>query len=149
VNPTNVVLCLALAFSPEAVEEKRAVPLYTNEDLERVRPTRDRTGVASQPAAAADAPREPAQQPKGRGEAYWRREAERLADRLRPLRSRAADLRRRIDERWGDPKVRTLSDPRLAAWERELAETQATMRELEARLEERARREGALPGWLR
>jgi hypothetical protein len=150
VNPTNVVLCLTLALAAEPADEKSAVPLYTNEDLERVRPQRDRTGVASQPAASADAPPEPAAQPaKGRGEAYWRREAERLADRLRPLRSRAADLRRRIDERWGDPKVRTLSDPRIAAWERELAETQATMRELEARLEERARREGALPGWLR
>jgi hypothetical protein len=65
------------------------------------------------------------------------------------MRSRVAALRRRIDERWSEPGVRTLSDPRLQAWQRDLAEVEATMRELEVRFEERARREGALPGWLR
>ena len=146
---TSAVVCLALGLSPEKADEKQAVPLYTNEDLDRVRPYRDRTGVASVPAAVAEAPGEPAPERRGRDETYWRRAAERLADRLRPLRSRAVDLRRRIDERWGKPGVRTLSDPLLQGWERELAETQDTIRDLEARFEERARREGALPGWLR
>jgi hypothetical protein len=145
----SAVVCLTLGLAPAAAEEQPVVPLYTNEDLERVRPFRDRTGVASVPAAATEPAREPAAGKRGPGESYWRREAERLADRLRPLRSRVADLRRRIDEQWDKPRVRTPPDPKLEAWERELAEAQATIRELESRLEERARREGALPGWLR
>jgi hypothetical protein len=145
----SAVVWLTLGLPPATADERRPVPLYTNEDLERVRPSRERTGVDSVPAAAAAPPREPKGEQPGRAESYWRREAERLADRLRPMRSRVAALRRRIDERWSEPGVRTLSDPRLQAWQRDLAEVEATMRELEARFEERARREGALPGWLR
>jgi len=140
---------LALGLAPAAADERPPVPLYTNEDLERVRPTRERTGVASVPATAPPEAREPKRDGPTRNEAYWRREAERLADRLRPLHARVASLRRRIDERWSEPDVRTLSDPRLLAWQRDLAEAEATIRELEARFEDRARREGALPGWLR
>jgi hypothetical protein len=145
----SAVVCLTVGLAPAAAEDRPVVPLYTNEDLERVRPFRDRTGVASVPAAAAGTAREPDAGKRGAGESYWRREAERLADRLRPLRSRVADLRRRIDEQWDKPRVRKPSDPKLETWERELAEAQATIRELESSLEERARREGALPGWLR
>jgi hypothetical protein len=146
----SVVVWLAIGASSGTAEERPPVPLYTNDDLERVRPFREQTGVTSQPATAAAEPsREPASERPGRGESHWRREAERLDDRLRPLRARVTDLRRRIDERWSAPDVRTLSDPRLAAWQRDLAETEATIRELEARFEERARRAGALPGWLR
>ena len=46
-------VCLALLAGPAiagATEGKPAVPVYTNEDLERVHPFRDETGVASVPA---------------------------------------------------------------------------------------------------
>jgi hypothetical protein len=144
------VACALVCLPADGAEEKKPVPLYTNGDLLRVRPFRDQTGAASTPAVSGVEVRTPSPaEGRGRGEAYWRREAERLADRLRPLRSRAADLRRRIDERWKLPGVRTLSDPQIQSWERTLVEVESTIRELESRLEERARREGALPGWLR
>jgi hypothetical protein len=149
VKQWSALLWLAVGAAPGTADERPPVPLYTNDDLERVRPFREQTGVASRPAAAAEAPRETKGERRGRGESYWRGEAERLNDRLRPLRKRVADLRRQIDERWSAPNVRTLSDARLLAWQRDLAEAEATIRELEGRFEERARREGALPGWLR
>jgi hypothetical protein len=136
-------------------DEKKPVPLYTNEDLERVAPYRDQTGVNSTPAAAA-ALEPPAERSRARGgvrgEEYWRREAERVRDRLRPWRERAAELRLRIEERRRQPPRRRESgaaDAQIAALERRLRLLEDRIRETESRLEERARREGALPGWLR
>lgn len=143
-----VVLLLLAAVA--MTEEKKPVPTYTNEDLLRVRPFRGETGVDSRPAVesqSASSSTDP--RPKGPGEAYWRREAERLEHRLRPLRARAATLRRKIDERWRKAGVRPLTDPQILEWERSLSETEAEIRDLEARFEERARRAGAMPGWLR
>ena len=69
----DVWLGLLLLTAPPAVsapEKKTAVPLYTNDDLERFAPFRNQTGAASVPEAeptrAAPAPA-PA---RGRGEAY-------------------------------------------------------------------------------
>ncbi|HEY2945348.1 MAG TPA: hypothetical protein VGN09_23135, partial [Vicinamibacteria bacterium] len=75
--------CARAAGASALDDEKKPVPLYTNEDLRRVSPHRDETGVSSTPAAAPAA--EPAaERGRGHGEEYWRREAERLRDRLRP-----------------------------------------------------------------
>ena len=145
----KIVACALVCLPAEGGEDKPPVPLYTNDDLARVRPFREQTGAGSTPAVPpAPAPSRGDGAGKSR-EGYWRREAERVSDRVRPLRARAKDLRRRIDERRMQPGVRTLSDPQLAQWERDLGEVEATIGELESRLEERARREGALPGWLR
>ena len=134
-------------------DKKKPVPLYTNEDLERVAPYRDETGVNSKPvvAPAAEAPAAPG---RARGEEYWRREAERLHDRLRPLRERAADLRLRIEERRRRPPSRrggadAQAGAQVAALEQRLRVLEERIRETEARFEDRARRERALPGWLR
>lgn len=149
-NLLRVVACALVCLRADGGEDKPPVPLYTNEDLLRVRPLRDQTGVTSTPAVAPDPVRAPASgADKARGEGYWRREAERLSDRVRPLYARAADLKHRIDERRKKPGVRTLSDSQIQGWERDLGEVEGTIRDLESRLEERARRAGALPGWLR
>ncbi|PYQ22962.1 MAG: hypothetical protein DMF81_10325 [Acidobacteria bacterium] len=132
--------------------DKKPVPLYTNDDLRRVSPHRDETGVNSRPAAAvppAPAPAGTAAKGRVQGEEYWRREADRLRDRLRPLRERADDLRLAIDERRRKPRVHPYSDPHIVAWERRLRMLDDRIREAESRLEERARREGAMPGWMR
>jgi chromosome segregation ATPase len=139
-------------------EEKKPVPLYTNEDLERVSPLRDQTGVSS----SVTVPREPAasrraaDDGRARSEAYWRREADRLQERLRPERDRIEDLRTRIAERESQSLARSRSrrapagtGTPLEDWRRQLAALEARVREAEARFEERARRAGALPGWLR
>jgi hypothetical protein len=85
----------------------------------------------------------------GHGEAYWRREAERLRDRLHRLREHVNDLRGQIEERRRAPGVRPYSDPRIESWQRRIVGMEGRIREAEDRLHERARREGAMPGWLR
>jgi hypothetical protein len=145
-----VLALLSASVRPAGADDKRAVPVYTNDDLERVRPFRAETGVTSTPAVVS-APRAPEgpERTRGQGEAYWRREAERLQDRLAPMATQASRIRARMTERRSQPGVRPYSDPQLRAWQVELDRIEARMRSLEERLQERARREGALPGWLR
>jgi septal ring factor EnvC (AmiA/AmiB activator) len=132
--------------------------VYTNEDLERVHPLRHETGVSSVPAVApseaATAP-EPTGRSRRRGEEYWRREARRVRDRVRTLAGQAATLRAQLAEREEERRrfayrrrgsSASGSDATLRA---RLETTEHRMRELEDELQERARREGALPGWLR
>lgn len=147
-----VAACLAafaLSVSARAGDKGRPVPVYTNDDLERVSPLRGQTGVLSTPAGRAAAAPRSAERPRGRGEEYWRREAGRLREKLDPLRQRADDLRARIAERRRRPGVRPYTDPQVQADERRLAQLESRIRGLESDFEDRARRDGALPGWLR
>lgn len=177
VAPLTLVL-LALWFLagglPAAGARRPAAPSYTNDDLERVRPLRDETGVASEPAfapraaatcatgrgrkraagcgtgeGATPAAPEPAGAGAAQGEAYWRREAQRVAERVRTWRQQAEDLEERIDERRRQPGVRPYTDPQIVAWQRRADALRERMRELENELHERALRARALPGWLR
>jgi hypothetical protein len=142
--------------------------VYTNEDLDRVRPFRDQTGVRSVPAVAPDPPapstggrarERPALSPAdahGRGEDYWRREADRVRDRVRTMEAQAAELRARIAER-AEEAGRQLTRGRrgssgagsAAILRARLVALERRMRQMEDDLSERARRERALPGWLR
>lgn len=144
----GVFLLAVLSALPAGAETAR---VYTNDDLVRMRPLRGETGVLSEattgPRAAAE-PREGRRTEPAR-EVYWRREADRVRERIRPLEKRIATLRRHIDERWRLPGVAPMTDPKLIEWRRELKEAEADVREHQDRLEERARRDGALPGWLR
>ena len=45
--------------------------------------------------------------------------------------------------------MRPYSDPQVEALQERILALEARIRELESSLEDRARREGALPGWLR
>ena len=137
---------------------KPPVRLYTNEDLDRVRPFRDETGVLSVPAVAAgerDASPPAREGRKARGEAYWRREAEKVRDRVQAMEAQAAELRAQIAER-AEEASRQARGRRSsggggssAAQRAKLASLERRMRQIEENLAERARREGALPGWLR
>lgn len=147
-----VFLAAALAATSGAgAAETPASRVYTNEDLARVAPYRGETGVLSRPAQPpAPALRERESRPApGRDRYYWQREADKVRERVRPLQKDAARLRREIDARWRLPGVAPSTDPKLLEWRRELRETEAEIRELEDRLEERARHDGAMPGWLR
>lgn len=147
----------AQAAEPAPPRQRPPARLYTNADLERVHPFAAETGVRSTPAVPFDAPRvaEREPRPRGRGEAAWRREAAAVRERLRALEERAAALRARIAERAREsPVFGRRSNPgtgaaaleslrgQLAALERRIKATQDDF-------EERARRDGALPGWLR
>ncbi len=161
-------MCLAFLASPviagQTEGKKPAVPVYTNEDLERVRPFRDETGVASVPAfppgerpsRSAPGPDVAGARSRGRSgdrhsEAYWRAEAARVRERLGKLEAQAEELRRRIGvaraEPWSSRRRRAAPDTR--AWQARLAALEERRREVEADLLDRARRDGALPGWLR
>jgi hypothetical protein len=149
-------LLLLVAGAAGEPEEKKPVPLYTNDDLERVSPHRDETGVNSKVVAADRTPPSGrvGEDGRARAEAYWRRQAEHLHVRLQRLRERIDDLRTRIAER-ETPSLSRSRRPRasngtpLDAWRQQLAALEARVRDEEARFEDRARREGALPGWLR
>ena len=161
-----MVACLLATLTmawPCASEEKKPVPLYTNEDLERVAPFRGETGVTSVPAfpttgsgsdsggrATGGRRGRPTKEPGGsaRGEEHWRAAAERLREKLRPLRERADELRLQIEERRRQPGVR-YADPKVVAFQRKLEILERRIRETESSFEDRARRLGVLPGWLR
>src|SRR2546423_4314209 len=98
-------LLLLASGAAAGPQEKKPVPLYTNDDLDRVAPRRDETGVNSRPGPLPSPLAVPSRPSYGRkrDEAYWRREAERLHDRLAPLRLRLADLRARIAAGEADP----------------------------------------------
>jgi len=156
----SAVLCSASrASAQEAAPPPRPpVRVYTNEDLDRVHPFRDQTGVHSVPAAPAAGPApspEPRQRPARRGESYWRREAARVRDRVLSLEAQAAELRARIAERAEEAgrlltrRRRATSQGTDATLRARLAGIERRIREEEEDLLERARRDGALPGWLR
>lgn len=133
------------------------VRLYTNDDLDRVHALRGETGVlsvAAAPPAEVDASSRALERSRGRGEAFWRREAERVRERLRALEERAAALRARIAERSSQSEVfgrrrTSTGSSATASLRASLAAVERRARKTQDDLEERARRDGALPGWLR
>jgi hypothetical protein len=162
---TCLAVWLGLAALGISEEKKDPVPAYTNEDLDRVRPLRDQTGVASKPDFDTDANERagtPRQELGGDGaaagrkrrsaesdEEKWRYQAERFRAKLQPLRDKAADLRERIEERRRQPGVRPYTDPKIVADQRRLDVLEQRIRDSESAFEDRARRQGALPGWIR
>ena len=142
--------------------------VYTNADLDRVRPFRDETGVRSVPAVASQPPESstgerPRERPgsalvdvHGRGQEYWQREAERVRDRVRAMETQADELRLQITER-AEEAGRQLTRGRrgssgagsAATLRARLAALERRMRQMEVDLSERSRRARALPGWLR
>lgn len=151
---------LVLLASGTARDERPRAPLYTNDDLARVSPRRTETGVASVPATlpAASPPR-PELLDETKTEGYWRARARRLQERLEPLRDQLGDLRVRLAEKRRSSRARPPArsparsrpqdDAGDARLESQIARLEARIREAESRLEDDARRAGALPGWLR
>ena len=143
-------MCLAACWPAAALDERPPARTYTNEDLDRVSPRRAETGVASEPVAGARRPEPRPQQGSSlRDEDFWRREAERERRRLEPLRRRLSDVEQKLAERRQKPGVRLVTDPIVAGYLAQIQKLRERIREEESRFEDRARREGALPGWLR
>lgn len=163
--------CLGIGLTlgrPCGSEEKKPARVYTNEDLDRVAPFKDQTGVTSTPAVPTTETQRAGTPRQGLGgggatagksrhsaerdrsvEERWRLEAERLRARLQPLRDKADDLREKIEERRRQPGVRPYTDPQVVAAQRRLEVLERRIRESESSFEDRARRQGALPGWIR
>jgi hypothetical protein len=145
----GAAVCLLGVTASAAGEDRAPARVYTNDDLARVSGRRGETGVESRPPAPAEKAPPPAAAPTGGGESYWRGEAERVRRRVEPWRDAAADLRVDIATRQSAPGVRPYTDPQVRAMQRRLEALEARIRDAEDRLEERARRARALPGWLR
>lgn len=149
-------VCLGLGSLANAQTEKPRARTYTNEDLDRVHVDRAETGASSEVAEPprTQATREHERRPL-RGEEYWRREAEREQRRLEPLRRRLADLERRLAEHRSKPQRGRKGsfdpppDASIDQFQAQIQTLRARIRDEESRFEDRARREGALPGWLR
>jgi hypothetical protein len=141
------VCLLALVCPWIAAEEKPRV--YTNDDLDRLAPLRGQTGVLSEPSKPSPSPRAAVSKDSGRDERYWRQQADRAAEQVRRLREQAMALAEKVDELRHQPGVQPYSDPRVRALEQKRQALEERAREAESRLEERARRAGAMPGWLR
>jgi hypothetical protein len=141
-------------------EGRKPARVYTNDDLDQVRPFRDQTGVESKPDSTTDTrhagtPRQgrragaPAGAADRNVEEQWRRSAERLREKLLPLREKVDDLRVQIEERRREPGVRPYTDAKVVALQRRIEVLERRIREAESRFEDRARRQGAMPGWIR
>ena len=159
------LLALACATAGAGADEAaRPAPrpparVYTNADLERVHPFAAETGASSVPAVPVDETSTVAREPerRGQGEAHWRREAAAVRERLRALEERAAGLRTRVAERerarddtvYGGRKRSSAGSTSVASLQASLAAVERRIGKTQDDLEERARRDGALPGWLR
>jgi hypothetical protein len=153
--PFSIVAVMGIAGEPSHA------PLYTDEDLARVSPFRDQTGVASIPAVTpsqdeADSHLRAEHESRARAdsESYWRREAQRHRSRQAALVRRIRSVARQLD---GARRRKSAQDPRsssrrgdpIRSLEDRLATLEEERRDEDSAFEDRARRAGALPGWLR
>jgi hypothetical protein len=140
---------------------KAEIRTYTNDDLERVHELRGETGVLSEPStepSAEDPRRDRIARAEGaarkKDEAYWRREAAKVREKVRNLQERATELRAEIEDARSVPwssrsdSSKTRRTPSKSKVTR-LANLEARIRALEEDLADRARVAGAMPGWIR
>ena len=163
---TPFIAALALASPPQAPDCSLAVGppthqrVFTNADLERMAACRYQTGVQSEVGTySADAtqrsPRKAtraAPEPEARLqtlESDWRARWRSTDQKVRKLRREALDLRQEAAQVPRDarkPKTGRRSPSILISRAKEL---EVEAKEFEDEFQDRARREGALPGWLR
>jgi hypothetical protein len=131
--------------------------VFTNADLERMAACRYQTGAQSEPRSdpperVRPAPRNakpPSRAERDPSEADWRAQWRSVDQKARRLRREARELRQEAGEAPRDPKKKAVGrrSPSLLLARARSLEDEA--KELEDEFQERARRAGALPGWLR
>lgn len=158
----SALLCSAASAASDETP-RPPVRVYTNADLERVHPFRHETGVDSVPAEAPPSspaeggPASRAATRRGRGEAYWRGEAARVRRRVETLAASATEIEAKLADqrelaRALSGRTRPGAEPgrtATAGLQLKLESLRRRIRAAEDDLAERARRDGALPGWLR
>jgi hypothetical protein len=150
------VACAATATAAADDETARPrVRVYTNADLERIHPLAGQTGGSSTPAATAeeDAAAERETASRGQGEAYWRREAAAsgcaLEERAAGLRADCGAGARHEPVVYGPAAVVDFPRIELDRVVARLARGRGCRIRRRRTTSDRARRDGALPGWLR
>lgn len=145
------------SLPPKSESEPR---VFTNADLERMTACRYQTGAQSEigtrtPERAARPARRSKDSLLAEGsdpdaiEGDWRARWRSVDQKARKLRQQARELRQEAGETPRDPKKQPAGrrSPTLLISRARSLEAEA--RELEDEFQERARRQGALPGWLR
>ena len=143
---------------PEKAAEAHRV--FTNADLDLMASCRYETGALSEPASGPTG----ARPPKGRGltrasalsqagqgdlEAEWHARWRAIDQKIRRLRREAQELRQEAAEAARDVKKRPAGRRSPSLLINRARALEAEAKELEDEFQARARREGALPGWLR
>jgi hypothetical protein len=165
---TLPMLAMALASpSPDDCSIARgALPpqhVFTNADLDRMSACRYQTGAQSEVGTTAsdNSIRRPARsggsaaRPQADAssldarEADWRAQWRSVDQKARRLRREARELRQEAAEAPQGPKKPATGRRSSALLVSRARSIEAEARELEDEFQERARREGALPGWLR
>jgi len=128
--------------------------VFTNADLERLAACRYQTGAFSEvgdPSSgkAPRAARPAAPASPGASEADWRAQWRSVDQKTRRLRKEARELRQEAAQAPRDPKKQPTGRRAPALLIGRARSLEAEALELEEEFQERARREGALPGWLR
>ncbi|MBX7184989.1 MAG: hypothetical protein K1Y01_07575 [Vicinamibacteria bacterium] len=161
---TLSLTALGLSLAPQPPDcslppSTRSEPrVFTNADLERMAACRYQTGAQSEVGGREPEPtgrparRSRAASPPGQAdslEADWRARWRSVDQKARRLRQEARELRREAGQAPRDPKKQPTGrrSPSLLIGRAEALEAEA--RELEDEFQALARREGALPGWLR
>lgn len=164
--PALLLVAIGLPPALRADEPRRPTPSYSDADLARYAATRPPTaepeaaatsarpepGQRRRPAradAADDLDREASQ--RASDERYWRREAEQARDRARKYEDQATTLEAQVvEQRQSSRRSRSgAAAPQVASLERRARLARERAREILDAFEERARRAGALPGWIR
>jgi hypothetical protein len=133
---------------------------FTNADLERMAACRYQTGAESRSQTAtreADAPRDRrptrAKAAESAGpyaaEEDWRAQWRAIDQKTRRLRREAQELRQEAGDAPREPRKRPTGRRSPSLLNAKALALEAEARELEDEFQDRARRAGALPGWLR
>jgi len=162
----------ALALATPSVDCSRPITppgerrLFTNADLERIAACRKPSAARSDPAEPSDT-ESPSRGPRrtvraGRSEdpnaenarahaieADWRARWRSVDQRVRRLRREAEELRLEANEAPRDPKKKPTGRRSPSMLLRRAEALMAEAGEIEDEFQVQARREGALPGWLR
>lgn len=126
----------------------KAARTFGDRDLERYRkekPAEAGPRLPSPPRAG------PPARDLSREQAHWRKEAERHQREMAKIEASLRRLQWRLAEKRSRKRSRDwlTEDPSIPALEDSIKALNEEKRELDERFRERARKEGALPGWLR
>lgn len=123
--------------------------VFTNADLDRMAACRYQTGAQSQVGAGSRAAPSVDRTGPGAVEADWRARWRSVDQRARKLRQEARELRQEAAEAPRDPKKQPTGRRSPSLLISRARSLEAEARDLEDEFQQRARRQGALPGWLR
>ena len=142
---TIALATLASAAAPDCspIKGPLAGKVFTNADLDRMAACRRQAEAEAEKAPAAGTTS------RDNAEADWRAQWRSIDQKARHLRREARELRQEAEQAPRDPKKKPTGRraPSILVSRAESLEAEA--RELEDEFQARARREGALPGWLR